>query len=89
MKRDINATDGCPNTFRLSLSYPQSRDKEDKEDKGDKEDLEDLEELQQFSPLSPLSRANASKINKTKWTKSILYVSNAKTRVLVNLFFYP
>ncbi len=33
------------------------------------------------------TRANASKINKTKWTKSILYVSNAKTRVLVNLIF--
>jgi len=31
------------NTFRLSLSYPQRRDKEDKE------------ELQQFSPLSPKS----------------------------------
>lgn len=45
----------------------------------------------QFLPFEcevcPDCRANASRINKTKWTKNLVCVLNAKIRFFVNLIF--
>jgi len=44
-------------------------------------------ELAEACMLRVAARANASKINKTKWTKSLVHASNARISFSVNLIF--